>query len=137
MENYSKNIIKDFEYWTVLTHSNQSYLGRCVIWCKRENALDMTDATKEEQEELFRILKNLKKAIESAFRPDWMNYAFLGNGTRHLHAHVVPRYSSEKEFEGVSFKDERWGHSYRTDHDFTLPPEILEAIGLRIKRFLD
>jgi len=137
MEDYSKNIIKDYKYWTVLAHTNQGYLGRCVVWCKRENAQDLTEATAEEQEELFLILANLKKAIEKAFQPDWMNYAFLGNEMRHLHGHVIPRYASEKEFGGIKFKDERWGHNYRTDHDFITPPEILESVKLKIQEFLD
>jgi diadenosine tetraphosphate (Ap4A) HIT family hydrolase len=137
MEDYSKNIIKDCQYWTVLVHTNQGYLGRCVVWCKRENAQDLTEATKEERDELFAILSNLKKAIERAFRPDWMNYAFLGNELQHLHGHVIPRYSAEREFEGVRFRDERWGHNYQTDHDFVTPPEILESVKCEIKKHLD
>jgi len=56
-------------------------LGRCVIWCKREDALDLTDATPEEQSELFLILRDLKEATKKAFQPDWFNYSFLGNET--------------------------------------------------------
>jgi len=35
-------------------------LGRCVVWCKREDALDLTDVTPEEQSELFLVLRDLK-----------------------------------------------------------------------------
>ena len=58
MEDFSRHKIKDYKYWTVSLHGNQAYLGRCVIWCKREDALDLADATPEEQKE--RLMERLK-----------------------------------------------------------------------------
>ncbi|MDP2665092.1 MAG: HIT domain-containing protein [bacterium] len=137
MEDYSKYLIKDFAHWSVSVHQNQSYLGRCIVWCKREDALDLADATREEREELFAILGQLREATKRAFQADWFNYAFLGNETRHLHGHFIPRYSSPREFEGVTFTDERWGKNYRTDHNFVTPPAVLEAVKLKLKNELE
>ena len=53
MEHFSKYKIRDYKYWSISLHPNQGYLGRCVIWCKRGDALDLADATQEEQVELF------------------------------------------------------------------------------------
>ncbi len=75
-KDFSKLLVKDYKYWLVNVHENQGCLGRCVVWCKRSNALDLADATKEEREELFKILKELRKACESLFQSDWFNYAF-------------------------------------------------------------
>ena len=58
-DKFSSILVKEYKHWAVYVHENQGYLGRCVIWCKRENALDLTDATQEEQNELFIILKDL------------------------------------------------------------------------------
>lgn len=63
-------------YWKVNVHQNQSYLGRCVVWCKREDALNMTDATPEEHQELLRILKELRRAALELFNPDWLDCLF-------------------------------------------------------------
>src|SRR3990167_10358193 len=115
MEDYSRYLIRDYNYWSVQVHTNQGYLGRCIIWCKRENILDLADARKGEQEELFMILEKLKRALKKSFQVDWFNYAFLGNETMHLHGHVVPRYASPREFAGVTFVDERYGHNYQTE----------------------
>ncbi len=136
MSDFSKYKIKAYNHWGVYIHENQGYLGRCVLWCEREDALDLADATPEEQKELFTVLKELREASQKSFNPDWFNYAFLGNETRHLHGHFIPRYSSEKEFAGIVFKDERWGHNYRTDYDFKTPEEVLEKIRLKIKENL-
>lgn len=128
MADYSKRLIKDYPHWSVMVHENQGYLGRCIVWCKREDAFDLADATEDEQKELILILGELREAAKRAFQTDWFNYAFLGNGTRHLHCHFVPRYSSPRTFEGISFTDERWGHNYRTDHNFVTLPELLDAV---------
>ncbi len=137
MEDFSKFIIKDYTHWTVSVHQNQGYLGRCVVWCKREDALDLADATEEERRELFFVLKDLREATKKAFQSDWFNYAFLGNATRHLHGHFIPRYASSREFEGMTFTDEKWGHNYKTDHNFVTPPEILEKVRLKLQKELE
>lgn len=137
MEDFSKYKIKDYKYWSIFLHQNQGYLGRCIIWCRREDALDLTGVTREEQGELFVVLNELKDAIQKIFQPDWLNYAFLGNNIKHLHGHFIPRYAKPKEFEGVIFKDELYGHNYKTDHGFSAPVEVVEKIRLRIKETLE
>lgn len=109
-------------------HENQGYLGRCVVWCKRENATDLADATQAERKEFFLILKDLQLATKKCFNPDWLNYAFLGNETRHLHGHFIPRYASPKTFEGIVFEDKLYGHNYKTDHGFKTPEKLLQKI---------
>jgi len=136
MEDFEKDKIKDYKYCTISIHQNQGYLGRCVVWCKRKDALDLTDATEEEQKELFLALRDLRNALIKVFQPDWFNYSFLGNETRHLHAHFVPRYAKPKVFEGIIFEDKLWGHNYKTDHSFVTPEPVLEKIKLLITNAL-
>lgn len=136
-KDFSQNKVKDYNYWEVFVHENQSYLGRCVIWCKRNNALDLTDATIEEREELFAILRELRKAIQDAFQPDWFNYSFLGNEMRHLHCHFVPRYQNERVFGNVTFRDERWGRNWQIDHNFLTSETLREQIKLKIQKALN
>jgi len=130
MDDFSKYKIKEYKYWEVFIHKNQSYLGRCVVWCKRGNALDLTDATKEEREELFLILQELREALIKTFQSDWFNYSFLGNNIRHLHCHFIPRYAKSKIFEGIKFEDKLFGHNWKTDHHFIIPRAVLDKIKL-------
>jgi len=136
MADFSKNKIKDYKYWEIYVAENQSYLGRCVIWCKREEAEDLTDATQEEWQELIIIIRELREAAKKAFDSDWFNYSFLGNETRHLHAHFIPRYSSKKEFAETTFEDKLWGNNFKTDHDFVTSDELREKIRQEILRAL-
>jgi len=128
IDEFEKDKIKDYTHWAVYIAKNQGYLGRCVIWCKREDVKDLADATPDEQKELFVVLKDLREATKEAFGANWFNYAFLGNETRHLHCHFIPRYASEREFAGMKFTDERWGHNYRTDEGFVTSEDIFEKI---------
>lgn len=133
---FLKNLIKEYRHWEVYIYENQNYLGRCVVWCRRENALDLTDATEGEQEELFLILRNLREALKKSFQPDWFNYAFLGNETRHLHCHFIPRYAKPRKFMGVVFKDKLYGHNYKTDHNFQISATLLETLRDNLKSLL-
>lgn len=128
--------IGKYKYWTAKVFFNQEYLGRCIVNCKREDALDLTDATLEEREELFLILTQLKNAIKKSFDNDWINYSFLGNSYRHLHCHIVPRYQSPREFEGMTFVDKRWGYNWLLNEKFKTPENILEAVKNKIQENL-
>ena len=135
-KDYSKQIIKDYECWNLGVHSNQGYLGRCVVWCKRENAADMSDATLEEQKELFVIIKELKIALTKAFSPDWFNYSFLGNEIPHLHGHIVPRYKTPVKFLETKFEDKLFGKHYKTDSHFLTTEVILLGVRDEMKKFI-
>jgi diadenosine tetraphosphate (Ap4A) HIT family hydrolase len=135
-DNFFRNLVKEYTHWTVYVHENQGYLGRCIIWCKRENALDLTDATPAEQQELFVILKDLYRAAKESFQADWFNYAFLGNGVKHLHCHFIPRYQSPRNFWGITFEDKLWGNNYKTDHAFITSPELLQRVRGELKQAL-
>ncbi|MCR4334518.1 MAG: hypothetical protein NUV47_02210 [Patescibacteria group bacterium] len=88
----------------------------------------MPDATQKEQKELFEVLNDLRKVSKECFSADWLNYAFLGNETRHLHGHFIPRYATPKTFEGTVFEDKLYGHNYKTDHGFVTSEELLQKI---------
>ena len=136
MEDFLEYIIKDYKYWALMVHSNQQYLGRCVVWCKREEALDLPDANEAEQKEFFEILKELKVILAKVFQPDVLNYSFLGNRTHHLHCHVIPRYSKPVVFEGVTFVDTLYGSHYQTDKDFVTSPDLLQSVKEKIESMI-
>lgn len=135
-ENFSKNSVKEYRHWEIYVHKNQGYLGRCIVWCKRVGSLDLADATLEEQAELFLVLRDLREAAKKIFQPDWFNYSFLGNETRHLHCHFVPRYAKPKTFMGIMFEDKLYGHNYKTDHSFKTSSELLNEVRNKLKAVL-
>ena len=129
MENFQKLLIKEYKYWKVLLHHNQCYLGRCVVWCKRENVIDFFDMDKEEKKEFWDISKNLREVIQKIFKPDLFNYSSLANRTPHLHVHVIPRYKEKRIFENFTFADKRWGKNpYPYNKNFKISDNIISEI---------
>lgn len=135
-EDFSKNLVKGYKHWEIYVYENQGYLGRCVVWCKREDALDLADATLEEQAELFLVLRDLREATKKVFQPDWFNYSFLGNETRHLHGHFIPRYAKSKTFMDIVFEDKLYGHHYKIDRSFKTSAELLTEVKDKLKSVL-
>ncbi len=134
---FEKLKIKEYEQWIVYLHQNQYYLGRMYIWARRENALDFMEMNEEEKKELFKIGQELKKALLLSFKPDLINYAILGNVAKHLHIHVIPRYSSNRAFDGIKFTDRQWGKNYAPyNYDFKVPETSLLKIKETIKSVL-
>ncbi|MEM9336656.1 MAG: hypothetical protein AAGA35_02270 [Patescibacteria group bacterium] len=127
-DRYSQFVIKQFKHWKLQIFENQGYLGRCIVWCDRENALELTDVTEEEYLELLEIIKLWQQATKDCFEAEWHNYSFLGNITAHLHGHLVPRYSGSRTFAGITFTDALWGQRYQTDTSFVTPEPVLKKI---------
>lgn len=128
--------IKEYRNWIVELYSNQCYLGRCVIRLKR-HLEDFFEINEEELKELFEITKKLRDTIKELFGADMFNYASLGNVTRHVHLHFIPRYSKKINFSGFTFEDKRWGQNYTpSDREFKIPKEIQSAIRDKIREKL-
>jgi len=136
-DEYAHNIVKEYEHWTVYIHGDQGFLGRCVVWCKREDALDLALATPEEQRELFQVLRELRAAVGEEFGATWFNYSFLGNVDRHLHGHFFPRYQQPIEFNGIRFEDLDYNtNPSKTGTTNIVSDEVRTAIRDRLREVL-
>lgn len=125
---YAPLLVGRFAHWGVYASENQQYLGRCVVWCRRPEALDLTQARAAELLEVREVFEQVAAAARDLFGATWFNYAFLGNETPHLHAHFIPRYARAPVFLGHAFPDEHYGRNYRTDHAFVTPPGVRDAV---------
>ena len=110
---FNHTVIKDYENWQLQLFMNQYYLGRCLIKLK-DHKIDITELNQDERSELFEIvLPELKDSIDNLFNPSLYNHATLGNDCRHFHLHFIPRYQSERKFNGKRFVDENYNTHYK------------------------
>lgn len=134
---YASNIVKKYQYWTVYVNEDQGFIGRCVVWCNREDALDLADATPEEQRELFQVLHDIREATRVAFGAAWFNYSFLGNTDRHLHCHFFPRYQEPVIFNDITFADGDFNaQPSKTGTTNLVSKETLELIRVKLAEAL-
>ncbi len=131
---YERWVIKKYQYWVVYLHAGSpQYLGRVYIWLNRD-IIDLMDISRDEWHELKIIGQAVKRALYALFQPDHYNWSALGNTTPHCHVHVVPRYRSTREFDGVTFTDKNPEGNYSPyDKGFSVPEATLEKLRNAIK----
>jgi len=95
------------DLWSVLVRKGQSTLGSLVLAANR-NFISASELTAEEAAEFPFVVGRLEGALKQAFNFDKINYLCLMMVDRHYHFHVIPRYETPREFEGIEFKDESW-----------------------------
>jgi len=131
--NFAKLKITEGKYWDVFLHEDQTVIGRIYFWYKEEGIIDLLDTTEEAILEFYNLAKKFKGSLVNLFKSDMFNYLALNNNTRHLHIHMIPRYSEKVEQFGFVFEDNNFGKSYKRNPDFKIDEEILIKIKETIK----
>ena len=127
-------VIKEYKYWTLKLHRNQVYLGRCLVILNRHTE-DFFNISKDEANELFDISKNTRDALNIIFKPELFNYGTLGNFVRHVHLHIIPRYSNAVVFNGKKFIDKKWNDFYYPyDKNYKTSADILNSIVDKLRK---
>ncbi len=133
-EYYAQFDIKKYRHWTLRVRVHPMYLGQAILWLEREGDMQrLSSLTEEERKELWeQVLPKYEAALEKLFKPDHMNYAWLGNlfheHKGHGHLHLIPRYASPREFEGFVFTDDNWGRHYKIGDNKDVPVEVVFAM---------
>lgn len=131
--------VKDFEYWSLFLHEDQTFLGRCYLALNREGDLDpFVDCSFAERAEVQHIIAQyLVPSLRDLFQPTKFNYANLRNDWPHCHWHIVPRYQTSRSIEGWDFVDPAWGKNWsKGESAGPFPQEILFKIRDMLKASL-
>lgn len=137
-EKYTKWIVKEYQYWVLLVHDDQRYLGRAYVWLVREGGMQkFSEITDEESSELRTALREYETALAKLWQSDFMNYAWLANLFNehggHGHMHLIPRYKNERTFADTTFTDGRWGMNYAPYEKYLPSEEVLIQISDALK----
>jgi len=99
--------LKKYEHWILSVNTRQHTLGSAIIKARRDRVRLMSELTSEEMLELAVVMKDFENALDKHpnFGPIGMAYYQLGNGLFQLHFHVIPRYDSVRQFEGLEWTD--------------------------------
>jgi diadenosine tetraphosphate (Ap4A) HIT family hydrolase len=119
--------IGSFRHWSVTVAHDQNYLGKCIVALRRHEE-DFLALTEDEREDMWVATRGARDALSRLLTPDHFNYQVLGNSVRHVHMHVTPRYTSAREFGGVTFTDAHWG-TWPFPVDQELPAGFLKILA--------
>ena len=104
---YPDSVVKEFEHWIVQVRPAQPTLGSLVLICK-DAAAQFGQISHAAGGELPTVVAKIEKVLGEAFAFEKINYLMLMMVDPDVHFHVLPRYSSEKQFGGQAFSDATW-----------------------------
>ena len=122
-------IIAGSEHWQLVLNRNQNLLGKCFFVVRRH--IEAVPALRPaEWADLHAEIARATDALTRAFRPDHFNYAFLQNQDRHVHLHVIPRYSDPRTFGNLTFTDPDYPSHYAVPAPVNhLPDAVFRALA--------
>ncbi len=104
---YPATLVREYAHWAVLVRPAQVTLGSLIL-AARSEATAYGDLPAEAFAEQSRIIPTVERALQSLWRYERINYLMLMMVDRHVHFHVIPRYSTERIWEGLAFPDTGW-----------------------------
>jgi len=116
---HPQSVLREFEFWSVLLRPVQVTLGSLVLVC-REPVAHFGELSTGASGELASVAAVIESALGRAFAYDKINYLMLMMVDPDVHFHVLPRYESERLFEGMACLDPAWPG----------PPDITANLGL-------
>lgn len=108
---YKDGNLRSYKNWTLELSFRQHTLGCFIIFSNRDIE-KISELSNDELCELKDIMSEMESALLSLdnFKPDRFNYLQLGNALNRLHFHGIPRYKSQRNFNGEIWIDKAWGH---------------------------
>ena len=105
--NYPRSLVRDYCHWAVLIRPWQLTLG-CLIFVEKSEATAVGQLSPNALIEFGLVGSHAEGMLSSIFRNDKINYIALMMSDPNVHFHVIPRYSSAREFQGAEFTDSGW-----------------------------
>ncbi len=100
-------LVREYGEWVVLLRPQQPTLGSLVLAAKSD-ASAFGDLGPAAFAELATVTADIEEALQTAVSYERINYLMLMMVDPHVHFHVIPRYSGEREACGLSIGDAGW-----------------------------
>ena len=120
---YPETVIKDYNSWMVLFRDGQITIGSLLLVCK-ETAKSFSDLSRESFLEMQEVIEDIELFLKGTLKADKINYLALMMVDKHVHFHVIPRYSKPMFINGVSYNDKDW----------PMPPILSDSLNLNNKK---
>lgn len=125
---YPENLLKEFTFWVVLLRPAQATLGSLVMAYKGD-ATRAGDLPTEAWTEVSTVTREIEATLSHHFPMEKLNYLMLMMVDLEVHQHVIPRYSGEVRFDGVTFSDPGWPGAPQLGHAAVLADESFQKLA--------
>ena len=104
---YPDTLIREYDQWVVLLREQQVTLGSLVL-CAKSDSTEFSSLSSGAFEEMQIVIRDIERALRTAFKYDKINYLMLMMVDPNVHFHVVPRYAEERSACGLTISDPGW-----------------------------
>ena len=104
---YDKNLIKDYENWSILFRYQQFTIGSLIIISK-SGEVNLGALSAKEWADFAEVARDAESLLVNAFGAEKFNYLALMMKDPEVHFHVVPRYSKPVVFQDKEYVDPDW-----------------------------
>ena len=104
---YPETIIQSYQHWVVLLRPQQVTLGSLILGSLSDSQA-FGQLSSAAMNELQVVTKEIELTLSHCFNYDKINYLMLMMVDPHVHFHVIPRYSNEREFGSQTLLDPDW-----------------------------
>ena len=104
---YPRTLLHEGRHWAVLVRPAQPTLGSLVL-CALEEETSYGDLPPQAYIEQGELVAKIEQMLRSFCNFERINYLMLMMVDPHVHFHVLPRYSGERQFGGDDFVDKGW-----------------------------
>jgi diadenosine tetraphosphate (Ap4A) HIT family hydrolase len=104
---YPANLLHEGRHWAVLVRPAQPTLGSLVL-CSTSDERSYGKLGANAFSEQQQLIARIERTLESFCRYEKINYLMLMMVDPHVHFHVVPRYSGERQLDGTIYADSGW-----------------------------
>ena len=128
---YPVTLIREFEHWIVLLRPAQVTLGSLVLAAK-SHVTAYGKLRREAFTEQAAVVPAIEQTLATFAGYERINYLMLMMVDPHVHFHVIPRYSTARNWRGVEFPDAGWPGPPRLDTAAKLDEAQLSSLVTEI-----
>ena len=130
---YPATLIKEYAHWVVLLRTAQPSLGSLIL-AEKSDAVAFGELNAGSYAELATVTNDIETVLLAEIGYDRINYLMLMMVDPHVHFHVIPRYSDDREFDGLLFVDAGWPKTPDLTQAVILDTAQIDQLVLRFKQ---
>ena len=128
---YPDSVIKSYQHWSVLLRPEQVTLGSLIL-ASHSQANAFGDLSDLAMKELSAVTNDIEASLTDCFSFDKINYLMLMMVDPHVHFHIIPRYSSKRNYQNSVFSDRSWPKPADLTDDLLLSREQMQDLAALI-----
>lgn len=97
----------EYEHWLVLARPAQVTFGSLILAAKSD-ATSYGALSQAAFAEQGPIIADIERVLGNLVEYERINYLMLMMVDPHVHFHVIPRYSGDRQWNGMTFTDKGW-----------------------------